>query len=817
MSVERTKRVLDIDTHTPADIDAFAPGHICETDDVIVGLQTDAPLKRAMMPNGGWRMVETAIGEAGMEPDERVKEIFTKYRKTHNEAVFYIQTPDIRAARSAHIITGLPDAYGRGRIIGDYRRVALYGVDALIAQKQADKEAVVDQPFDEHWARYREDHSEQIKALKKLKTMAASYGIDISGPARTAQEAVQWTYVGYLGSIKSQDGAAMSFGRLSGFFDVYFERDLANGTLTEDAAQEIIDALVTKLRIVRFLRTEDYGQIFSGDPYWATWSDAGLGEDGCTLVTKTSFRLLQTLRNLGPAPEPNITIFWDPKLPQGCRDFCAAISIETSSLQYEADGQIRDHWGDDAAIACCVSPMRVGKQMQFFGARVNAGKSLLHAINGGRDEMTGKQVVTGFEPVAADGPLDFDDVWARYEAMLDWVIGTYVEALNIIHYSHDRYAYEAMEMALHDSEIVRTMGCGIAGLSIVADSLSAIKYAKVTPVCDGTGLVVDRQSDQGPAARRDLPHLPPERLMVWADGISGEYRPEPVELEVPRLRASGRGTAGIDSSGEMSHHEHVQAVREGRLGSMHSWELVTGVDGPGTRMTVFMSGCPLLCLYCHNPDTLFTSKGEPVLLDDLVARLARYRGIFRATKGGLTVSGGEPLQQPAVVGRLLAEAKQLGIHTAIDTSGFLGANCTDEMLGNLDLVLLDIKSGLPKTYRRVTGRELQPTLGLLPPPGRFRHRDLAALSLRSRPDRCRGQCGRRRRARGDIGHRQPGGGASLPPDGAGQVGRTRHGLPAGRRAHAVCRAAGPGARTVPCARDHHLVRTSREACRQVAY
>ncbi|MEL4357393.1 MULTISPECIES: pyruvate formate lyase family protein [unclassified Luteococcus] len=491
LSVERTKRVLDVDTHTPADIDAFAPGHICDTDDVIVGLQTDAPLKRAMMPNGGWRMVETAIREAGMEPDERVKEIFTKYRKTHNEAVFDIYTPNIRAARSAHIITGLPDAYGRGRIIGDYRRVALYGVDALIAQKQADKDAVVDRPFDEHWARYREEHSEQIKALKKLKAMAASYGIDISGPARTAQEAVQWTYFGYLASIKSQDGAAMSFGRLSGFFDVYFERDLANGTLTEDGAQEIIDALVIKLRIVRFLRTEDYDQIFSGDPYWATWSDAGLGEDGRTLVTKTSFRLLQTLRNLGPAPEPNITIFWDPKLPQGYKDFCAAISIETSSLQYEADGQIRDHWGDDAAIACCVSPMRVGKQMQFFGARVNAGKSLLYAINGGRDEMTGKQVVTGFEPVTGDGPLDFDDVWARYEKMLDWVIGTYVEALNIIHYCHDRYAYEAMEMALHDSDIVRTMGCGIAGLSIVADSLSAIKYATVTPVRDETGLVID--------------------------------------------------------------------------------------------------------------------------------------------------------------------------------------------------------------------------------------------------------------------------------------------------------------------------------------
>ncbi|MEL4506299.1 pyruvate formate lyase family protein [Luteococcus sp. H138] len=491
LSVERAKRVFDVDTHTPADVDAFDAGYICETDDVIVGLQTDTPLKRAMMPNGGWRMVETAIREAGMEPDERVKEIFTKYRKTHNEAVFDIYTPRIRAARSAHIITGLPDAYGRGRIIGDYRRVALYGVDALIAQKQADRDAVADQPFDEHWARYREEHSEQIKALKKLKTMAASYGIDISGPARTAQEAVQWTYFGYLASIKSQDGAAMSFGRLSGFFDVYFERDLANGTLDEAGAQEIIDALVIKLRIVRFLRTEDYDQIFSGDPYWATWSDAGLGEDGRTLVTKTSFRLLQTLRNLGPAPEPNITIFWDPKLPQGYKDFCAAISIETSSLQYEADGQIRDHWGDDAAIACCVSPMRVGKQMQFFGARVNAGKSLLYAINGGRDEMTGKQVVTGFEPVTGDGPLDFDDVWARYEKMLDWVIGTYVEALNIIHYCHDRYAYEAMEMALHDSDIVRTMGCGIAGLSIVADSLSAIKYAKVTPVRDETGLVID--------------------------------------------------------------------------------------------------------------------------------------------------------------------------------------------------------------------------------------------------------------------------------------------------------------------------------------
>ncbi|PFG35528.1 formate C-acetyltransferase [Flavimobilis soli] len=491
LSVERAKRVYDVDTQTPADIDAFPAGYICEEDDVIVGLQTDTPLKRAMMPNGGWRMVETAIREAGLEPDPRVKEIFTKYRKTHNEGVFDIYTPRIRAARSSHIITGLPDAYGRGRIIGDYRRVALYGVDFLIEQKQKDKDKVADQPFSEHWARYREEHSEQIRALKKLKTLGEQYGFDLGRPAANAKEAVQWTYFGYLASVKSQDGAAMSFGRLSAFFDAYFERDLAEGTITEQDAQEMIDALVIKLRIVRFLRTIDYDQIFSGDPYWATWSDGGIAEDGRTLVTKTSFRLLQTLRNLGPAPEPNITIFWDEDLPAGYKEFCAAISIETSSIQYESDEQIRERWGDDAAIACCVSPMKVGKQMQFFGARVNAAKSLLYAINGGRDEVSGKQVVTGFEPVQGDGPLDFDEVWAKYEDMLDWVVGTYVEALNIIHYSHDKYAYEAMEMALHDSDIIRTMGCGIAGLSIVADSLSAIRYAKVTPVRDETGLVVD--------------------------------------------------------------------------------------------------------------------------------------------------------------------------------------------------------------------------------------------------------------------------------------------------------------------------------------
>ncbi len=491
LSVERAKRVYDVETHIPADVDAFPAGYISDEDDVIVGLQTDTPLKRPMMPAGGWRMVETAIKEAGLTPDDSVKEIFTKYRKTHNEAVFDIYTPRIRAARSSHIVTGLPDAYGRGRIIGDYRRVALYGVDALIAAKQADKDSVADQPFSENWARYREEHSEQIKALKKLKNLGQSYGFDLARPAVTFVEAVQWTYLAYLASVKSQDGAAMSIGRLSGFFDVYAERDLAKGLITESEAQEVIDALVTKLRIVRFLRTIDYDQIFSGDPYWATWSDAGFANDGRTLVTKTSFRLLQTLRNLGPAPEPNITIYWDPKLPAGYKEFCSAISIETSAIQYESDADIRSHWGDDTAIACCVSPMAIGKQMQFFGARLNSAKTLLYAINGGRDEMSGKLIVPGYAGIEGDEPLTFDEVWAKYDEMLTWAVETYVEALNIIHYSHDKYAYEAMEMALHDDEIVRTMGCGIAGLSIVADSLAAIKYATVTPVRDETGLVVD--------------------------------------------------------------------------------------------------------------------------------------------------------------------------------------------------------------------------------------------------------------------------------------------------------------------------------------
>ena len=499
LAVERKQRIYDVDTHTPAGIDAFPAGYIDgksadETqDNVIVGLQTDVPCKRAMMPNGGWRMVEQALMEAGKEPDPEVKKIFTRYRKTHNDGVFDVYTRRIKLARHNKILTGLPDAYGRGRIIGDYRRVALYGINELIAQKKADKDSI---PYRndfteeeiEHWIRFREEHSEQIKALKQLLKLGQEYGLDLSRPAQNAKEAVQWTYMAYLASVKSQDGAAMSIGRLSAFFDIYFERDLQSGLIDETDAQEIVDNIVMKLRIVRFLRTKDYDNIFSGDPYWATWSDAGFGDDGRPLVTKTSFRLLATLtlEHLGPGPEPNITIFWDPKLPEGYKRFCARISIDTSAIQYESDKDIRAHWGDDAAIACCVSPMRVGKQMQFFGARVNSAKALLYAMNGGRDEMTGMQVIDEgvIKPVTPkeDGSLDFQEVKDNYEKALQWLSETYVEALNIIHYMHDKYAYESIEMALHDKEVYRTLGCGMSGLSIAADSLAAIKYAKVYPI-----------------------------------------------------------------------------------------------------------------------------------------------------------------------------------------------------------------------------------------------------------------------------------------------------------------------------------------------
>ena len=487
---EREEGVYDIDNHRPGTITSHGPGYIDDNDNLIVGLQTDAPLKRAMMPNGGWRMVEGALNTYGYEVDPTIKEIFTTYRKTHNQGVFDVYPSSVRKARSSHIVTGLPDAYGRGRIIGDYRRVALYGIDRLIAGKQADKAELDSRFSSDDVIKEREELAEQIRALGELKEMAASYGFDISGPASNAREAVQWLYFAYLAAVKEQNGAAMSLGRTSTFLDTYFQRDLDEGTLTEKEAQEIIDDFVIKLRIVRFLRTPEYDELFSGDPTWVTETIGGTGRDGRTLVTKNSFRMLQTLYNLGPAPEPNLTVLWSEDLPEGFKDFCAKTSIETSAIQYESDALIRDSWGDDAGIACCVSAMEIGKQMQFFGARVNLAKSLLYAINGGRDENSGVQVAPPSEPVTGD-VLDFDDVWQKYDHLLDWLARTYVDALNCIHYMHDKYAYERIEMALHDTEILRTMACGIAGLSVAADSLSAIKYATVTPIRDDRGLVVD--------------------------------------------------------------------------------------------------------------------------------------------------------------------------------------------------------------------------------------------------------------------------------------------------------------------------------------
>ena len=447
---ERAKGIYDVDAHTPSTITSHAPGYIDRDKDLIVGLQTDAPLKRAIMPNGGYRMVENALTTYGYEPDELVRDIFTKYRKTHNDGVFDAYPSDVRKARSAHLITGLPDAYGRGRIIGDYRRVALYGVDALIAAKQRDRAMLDMERSVENVIRDREELAEQIRALGELKVMAASYGYDISGPATSGREAVQWLYFAYLAAVKEQNGAAMSLGRTSTFLDVYLQRDLATGVLTEEQAQELIDDFVIKLRIVRFLRTPEYDELFSGDPTWVTESIGGMGDDGRTLVTKNSFRFLQTLYNLGPAPEPNMTVFWSEKLPAGFKEFCAKVSIDTSAIQYESDAHITSVCGDDGAIACCVSPMRVGKQMQFFGARVNLAKALLYAINGGRDEVTGKQVAPVSAPVEGD-VLDYDDVDAKFDAMMDWLAQTYVDALNVVHFMHDKYAYERIEMALHDS------------------------------------------------------------------------------------------------------------------------------------------------------------------------------------------------------------------------------------------------------------------------------------------------------------------------------------------------------------------------------
>jgi len=490
---ERRKGVLDV-SQIPSSITAHAPGYIDRDNEVIVGLQTDAPLKRAIMPNGGFRMVVTALKTYGYEPDPHVVEAFTKYRKTHNEGVFDAYTADVRRCRSSHVLTGLPDAYGRGRIIGDYRRVAVYGVNRLIARKQEERTALDGRTSTDDIIRDREELAEQARALKELVKMAAAYGFDISGPARTAKDAVQWTYFAYLAAVKEQNGAAMSLGRVSTFFDPYFERDLAAGVLTEEQAQEIIDDFVIKLRIVRFLRTPEYDDLFAGDPTWVTESLGGMGDDGRTLVTKTSFRFLQTLNNLGPAPEPNLTVWYSPRLPDGFRRFSCRVAIDTSSLQFESDEVMRRAWGDDAAIACCVSPMLMGKQMQFFGARANLAKCLLYAINGGRDENSGEQVAPAFAPVAGE-VLDYDDVIVRFERMMDWLAGVYVNAMNIIHYMHDKYAYERIEMALHDYAPVRTMAFGIAGMSVVADSLSAIKFAKVRVVRDDTGLVTDYQTE----------------------------------------------------------------------------------------------------------------------------------------------------------------------------------------------------------------------------------------------------------------------------------------------------------------------------------
>jgi formate C-acetyltransferase len=451
-------------------------------------------LKRAIMPNGGFRMVLSALETYGYKADPHVVETFTKYRKTHNEGVFDAYTPDIRRCRSAHVLTGLPDAYGRGRIIGDYRRVALYGTDRLITDKKRENATLDSAPSTEAIIRDREELAEQIRALEELKAMAKSYGFDITGPARTAREAVQWLYFGYLAAVKEQNGAAMSLGRCSTFLDIYFERDQKAGRLTEEQAQEIIDDFIIKLRIVRFLRTPEYDELFAGDPTWVTESIGGMGDDGRSLVTKTSFRMLQTLYNLGPAPEPNLTIWYSPRLPEGFRRFAAQVAIDTSALQFENDEIMRRTWGDDGAIACCVSPMLVGKQMQFFGARANLAKCLLYAINGGRDEMSGKQIGPPSKPVEGEY-LDFEDVVARFDAMMDWLAGVYVNAMNVIHYMHDKYAYERIEMALHDYAPVRTMAFGMAGLSVIADSLSAIKHAKVKVVRDDTGLVIDYQTE----------------------------------------------------------------------------------------------------------------------------------------------------------------------------------------------------------------------------------------------------------------------------------------------------------------------------------
>ena len=482
--------VLDADTKIVSMITSHGPGYLDKDIEQIVGFQTDKPFKRSLMPFGGIRMAQTALESYGYELDKEVEHIFTDYRKTHNQGVFDVYTPEMRAARHAGVITGLPDAYGRGRIIGDYRRVALYGVDFLMKEKLREYAYIGDGYMSDDVIRDREEFSEQYRALKELKQMAASYGYDISVPAKNAKEAIQWLYFGYLAAIKEQNGAAMSLGRTSTFLDIYVERDLQNGTLTEIEAQELVDHFIMKLRLVKFARTPEYNDLYSGDPTWVTESIGGMALDGRPLVTKNSFRFLHTLDNLGPAPEPNLTILWSTKLPQAFKGYAANMSIKSSAIQYENDDMMREMYGDDYGIACCVSAMKIGKQMQFFGARVNIAKALLYAINGGVDERYKTQIGPSFQPITSEY-LDYEEVAQKYDAMLDWLSGLYVNTLNVIHYMHDKYSYERIEMALHDREIVRTMACGIAGLSVAADSLSAIKYAKVKTIRDENGLVVN--------------------------------------------------------------------------------------------------------------------------------------------------------------------------------------------------------------------------------------------------------------------------------------------------------------------------------------
>ena len=490
MKLERERGILDADNQLPTGITAHAPGYIDQSLEQVVGLQTDKPLKRAIMPLGGIRVVKKSLEAYDYKLDPTTLEIFTKYRKTHNDGVFDAYTTEMRRARHSGIITGLPDAYGRGRIIGDYRRVALYGCDRLILDKQQQLQSLELDTLDEAVINQREEIAEQIRALQELRQMAAAYGCDISRPAVTAKEAVQWTYFGYLGAIKEQNGAAMSLGRVSTFLDIYIQRDIANGSLGEAEAQELIDQFVMKLRMVRFLRTPEYNQLFSGDPVWVTESIGGIGLDGRPLVTKTSFRCLQTLYNLGPAPEPNLTVLWSERLPMAFKQFCVKVSKDTSSIQYENDDLMRSQYGDDYGIACCVSAMPIGKQMQFFGARVNLAKALLYAINGGRDEKSGEQIAPAYAPITTD-ILSYDEVAAKFDVLMAWLAKLYVNTLNVIHYMHDKYCYERLEMALHDKDVYRTMACGMAGLSVVADSLSAIKYGQVKVIRNEAGLAVD--------------------------------------------------------------------------------------------------------------------------------------------------------------------------------------------------------------------------------------------------------------------------------------------------------------------------------------